>query len=1082
MFKKVWKEFLAIPLSLLMVGNAFAQGPVVTIQGLYNGTTIKPIAVDSSGNLVLSGTITGGNGAASNTGSGVPAQAGYTGGNVGGTLRGITATNTTGSVYGLDVNIVGGAGAGGTSSTVGAAVPATATAGGQSDGTNLQVPRVFDADSGAGTQYVQGVQLRVSGSGGSTEIGSASAPIRTDPTGTTSQPVTQATGTNLHTVLDSGTLTTVTTVTTVGAVTAITNALPAGTNVIGHVIADSGSTTAVTGNVTAVSATAANLKAEIVGTKSNNGGTPGATNLGVLPAVANTSAPSYTDTDQVALSTDLNGALRVNVVSGSTGNAAAGNTGSGVPSQADYTGGNVGGTLRGITATNTTGSIYALDVNIAGGAAAGGTSSNFGSAVPSAGTASGLSDGTNMQSPRVFDGDSGGGTQYITGVMLRQTSNGGSIEIGSSANPIRNDPTGVTAQPVTNAGTFAVQDAILDGAVSSSRVQVNPISGQTGVQGASGTVSNTTQRVVLATDVALPAGTNVIGHIIADTGSTTAVTQATASNLNAQVVGAAASGASKAGNPVQTGGVFNTTQPTVTNGQAVENQATARGAQIVATGVDTFNVTVNAALPAGTALIGVVGNSQGSTTSGQSGPLIQGAVTTGSPSYTTAQTSPLSLDTSGNLRVNVVAGSTGNTAASATGSAVPASADYTGLNVSGTLRGQTGTNTSGSVYAADINVVASPAITYNSTQPTLANGQTEADFQIGSRGGLIVTTGSDGFTLSALPTGTNMIGHVIADTGSTTAVTGNVTVVQSTNTNLKADVTSNAQNIATETSLVKLPVAQGSTTSGQSGPLSQGAVTTAAPSYSNAQTSPLSLTTAGLLRVDNSGVTQPVSGSLTTVSTVTNLAQMNGAAITMGNGASGTGVQRVTLANDSTGIVALTTGSAQIGHLEANQSANIAQINGVTVLMGNGVTGTGSQRITIASDNTAFSVNATESLATSGGETNYNVEPGASDNHVNIKNGAGQVYSITAFSKHTAAQYIRLYNAASGFNGCNSATNLIWSGIIPGAATGAGFSGVTFPGGLAFGTGISICVTGAYGQTDTTSATASVMEVNVGYK
>lgn len=46
-----------------------------------------------------------------------------------------------------------------------------------------------------------------------------------------------------------------------------------------------------------------------------------------------------------------------------------------------------------------------------------------------------------------------------------------------------------------------------------------------------------------------------------------------------------------------------------------------------------------------------------------------------------------------------------------------------------------------------------------------------------------------------------------------------------------------------------LPLAQGSTTSGQSGILGQGAVTTGAPSYTNAQTSPLSLTTAGDLRV-----------------------------------------------------------------------------------------------------------------------------------------------------------------------------------------------------------------------------------------
>ncbi len=39
---------------------------------------------------------------------------------------------------------------------------------------------------------------------------------------------------------------------------------------------------------------------------------------------------------------------------------------------------------------------------------------------------------------------------------------------------------------------------------------------------------------------------------------------------------------------------------------------------------------------------------------------------------------------------------------------------------------------------------------------------------------------------AALPAGTNVIGHVIADTGSTTAVTGNVTVVQPTGTNLHA--------------------------------------------------------------------------------------------------------------------------------------------------------------------------------------------------------------------------------------------------------------------------------------------------------
>lgn len=89
-----------------------------------------------------------------------------------------------------------------------------------------------------------------------------------------------------------------------------------------------------------------------------------------------------------------------------------------------------------------------------------------------------------------------------------------------------------------------------------------------------------------------------------------------------------------------------------------------------------------------------------------------------------------------------------------------------------------------------------------------------------------------------------------------------------------------------------------------------------------------------------------------------NVAQVGGNTTAVGNGTTSTGTQRVTLSSDSTGQVALATGANVIGTLTANQSVNTAQINGVTPLMGNGVTGTGSQRVTIASDNTAFNVNA----------------------------------------------------------------------------------------------------------------------------
>ncbi len=117
---------------------------------------------------------------------------------------------------------------------------------------------------------------------------------------------------------------------------------------------------------------------------------------------------------------------------------------------------------------------------------------------------------------------------------------------------------------------------------------------------------------------------------------------------------------------------------------------------------------------------------------------------------------------------------------------------------------------------------------------------------------------------------------------------------------------------------------------------------------------------------------------------------------------------------------------------------------------------------------------------TSGGLSMYTANVTASDNHANIKNSAGQVYNISAYNNNAAANYIRLYNAASGFNACNSATNLVWSGIIPGATTGAGFN-LDIANGVAFSTGISICVSGAFGNTDTTNAVTNT-SVNIGFK
>lgn len=65
--------------------------------------------------------------------------------------------------------------------------------------------------------------------------------------------------------------------------------------------------------------------------------------------------------------------------------------------------------------------------------------------------------------------------------------------------------------------------------------------------------------------------------------------------------------------------------------------------------------------------------------------------------------------------------------------------------------------------------------------------------------------------------------------------------------------------LALNASVTALQVAQGATTAGKNGSLSLWSVTTAAPTYTTGQLHPPSLTTAGALRTDGSGVTQPIS-------------------------------------------------------------------------------------------------------------------------------------------------------------------------------------------------------------------------------
>lgn len=94
--------------------------------------------------------------------------------------------------------------------------------------------------------------------------------------------------------------------------------------------------------------------------------------------------------------------------------------------------------------------------------------------------------------------------------------------------------------------------------------------------------------------------------------------------------------------------------------------------------------------------------------------------------------------------------------------------------------------------------------------------------------------------------------------------------------------------------------------------------------------------TAGFSNCSLIACIKPVTNSsLDTAALAVNQTQVNGVAMLAGNGATGTGSPRVTIANDNTAI-----------------PTNIAQMNGVATTMGNGASGTGVQRVTLASDST----------------------------------------------------------------------------------------------------------------------------------
>lgn len=399
----------------------------------------------------------------------------------------------------------------------------------------------------------------------------------------------------------------------------------------------------------------------------------------------------------------------------------------------------------------------------------------------------------------------------------------------------------------------------------------------------------------------------------AGTGNFTVV-QATAANLNATVTGTVTANIGTSGSlaldATLTGGTQRTKVTDGTNNAAVKAASTAAVAAdpaLVVAISPNNTVAVSGTVTATNPSVSTTGS-----TPPASATYVGGSVTTAAPTYTTGQMSALSLTTGGLLRID--------------GSGVT-------QPVSGTVTANAGTGnfTVVQATAANLNATVVGSGNFTVVQGTASNlrAQTSSESATGAAGpanttyvGGAVTTAAPTYTTGQMdPLSLTTAGALRIDgSGTTQPVSGTVTSNIGTTNGLALDA-----------SVTGLVVAQASTTSGQKGMLTMGAVTTAAPAYTTAQTSPLSLTTTGLLRVDGSGATQPVSGTVTAnqggAPWSQNVTQFGGVNVSTGTGASGTGIPRVTVANDSN-ILATQSGTwtVQPGNT-ANTTPWLATVN-----------------------------------------------------------------------------------------------------------------------------------------------------------
>jgi hypothetical protein len=282
-----------------------------------------------------------------------------------------------------------------------------------------------------------------------------------------------------------------------------------------------------------------------------------------------------------------------------------------------------------------------------------------------------------------------------------------------------------------------------------------------------------------------------------------------------------------------------------------------------------------------------------------------------------------------------------------------------------------------------------------------------------------------------------------------------------------------------------------------------------------------------------------VQGIASMVPFANNLTQVNGNAALTGNGATGNGSPRVTIANDNTPPTAwptsakqdttntnlgapgappcaTDTGSCDINAKLSRLAENLTTLN-TTAQGGTGSTGSAvpsagvymglngpsgnlrgwtavnpsgsiyAGQVDIASwgGSTLSASNpvpVAPAAAVSGGATQYHLIAANSNNSTSVKGSAGQVYSVQLSGVGSAPAYLKFYDKATAPTcGTDTPVKVL---MIPAASTAAngGGSNVTMSVGANFANGIGICVVTGIADNDNTSVAAATFNINFNYK